>query len=98
MDEIAVKFEIAKILNSKVLNLNEGTNELTEIYKLMEEQLRLHVVGVTLPSKDSREFKSWLKDKNITRDSNDCYDWNGMKYIRAFFFDKYKEDMNKAGN
>ena len=45
MDEIAVKFAIAKILISEVQDLNKGTNELTEIYKLMEEQLRLHVVS-----------------------------------------------------
>ena len=45
MDEIAVKFAIAKILRSEVQDLNKGTNELTEIYKLMEEQFRLHVVS-----------------------------------------------------
>jgi hypothetical protein len=45
MDEIAVKFAIAKILRSEVQDLNKGTNELTEIYKLMEEQLRLKLIA-----------------------------------------------------
>ena len=75
MDEIAVKFAIAKILISEVQDLNKGTNELTEIYKLMEEQLRLHVVSqhrelleaYTKQIKEDNEFTEEITFQDINK-------------------------------
>ena len=68
------------------------TDELKDLVK----NLSIHGVSKSFAVKDSKDFKIWLKDKNINRDSNDCYDWNGMKYVRQFFFEKYIEDKNEA--
>ena len=77
MDEIAVKFAIAKILISEVQDLNKGTNELTEIYKLMEEQLRLHVVSQR--SEQLIDFVKWFE----TLSAEELV-WYDGKYAETF--------------
>lgn len=45
---------------------------------------------------DSKEFILWQRDRNITRISDNLYKWREFKYERAFFLEKYLEDINKA--
>lgn len=91
-----LQYEISLLGHSEedLIGVTIRTDELKDLIK----NLSIHGVSKSFAVKDSKDFKIWLKAKNITRDSNDCYDWNGMKYVRQFFFEKYIEDKNKANS
>jgi hypothetical protein len=86
-------------LKSKKFYKGQTDDYFYDFFEAETKQLNLY--SVTQRSKlftvqDSREFKEWQKNMGIKRDSNDCYDWNGMKYVRSFFLEKFTEYRNKV--
>ena len=78
-----------------------------DLYTEEAETLLIHnIKALTIPvlsqrsklfaDQDSKEFVLWQRDRQIHRESNDCYKWREFKYNRDFFLEKYQEDLNKS--
>ena len=70
-----------------------------ELIDKLEQQLLIQSVSQRselFADQDSKEFVLWQRDREIHRESNDCYKWREFKYNRNFFLEKYQEDLNKA--
>lgn len=70
-----------------------------DLLKYFKKQLLIQRVSQRsepFAEQDSKDFILWQRDRDIHRESNDCYRWREFKYNRQFFLEKYLEDRNKA--
>ena len=94
--------EIYQILKKHRLPLKKREEliiDLLDFVNKREEQLPIQRVSQRselFADQDSKEFVLWQRDREIHRESNDCYKWREFKYNRNFFLEKYQEDLNKA--